>query len=253
MATATWDKSLTAQEGESATVAITTAASSLAVKPGFDGVQLYSGSAWRMALAPALLSVLYYSASAGTYTSYRTEATDTLTTTHVPLDAMAIADWVYLGFSAPALGVWINKGSNVNAESTVTLDVEYCSTANAIDASVAFTDVLGDGDTTSSGNATLAIDGFVTWTLPTAWVRSTLGTYSAPAANKCFWIRLSPAEKVLSTTVDLLQIVPLYKNTNYGWQEASTTYVLQFDSSRCGGLTLKGSTSQNLNVTWLRH
>lgn len=253
MATATWDKSLIVQEGESAAVGLTTTRSSLAIKPGFDGVQLYSSSAWRLALAPALLQVYFYSASAGTYTSYKAEATDRLTTTHVPLDAMGITDWLYLGFSAPALGVYINMGSNVNSENTVTLDVEYVDTANAQEATLGFTDVGGDGDTTSSGNATLAVDGFVTWDLPTDWVRSTLGTHADQIGHKCYWIRMSPAEKALSALVDLLQIIPLYKNTNYGWQEASTTYILEFDSNKCGGLTLMGSATQNLNVTWLRH
>jgi len=59
MATYTWDKPLTVEEGEQAS--LTTTASYLAFKPGFDGVIMYSGSAWRRALSPALIHVLYYS------------------------------------------------------------------------------------------------------------------------------------------------------------------------------------------------
>ena len=248
MSTTTWDKALIAQEGE--TASLTTTVSYLAFKPGFDGVQLYSGSAWRLALAPALLQVLYYSASAGTYTPYVTEATDRLTTTHVPLDGMATTDILYLGFSAPALGVYINMGSNVNAVDTE-LDVEYCSTANAVGATLAFTNVAGDSDGTDS-SGTLAQDGVYTWTLPTAWKRSTLGTQDVQIGHKCFWIRFSPVA-TLSATVDVLQIIPVYQNANYGYQEASTTYLFQVDRAKHSGFTLKGSTSQTLNVTWLRH
>jgi len=246
MATYTWDKPLTVEEGEQAS--LTTTASYLAFKPGFDGVIMYSGSAWRRALSPALIHVLYYSDSAGTYTPYKTEATDRLSTTHVPLDAMATGDYLYLGFSQPALGIQIDMGSNVNSND-VELDVEYCSTA--VPGTLAFTDVGGDGDGTDS-TGTLAQDGVYTWTLPTAWVRSTLGTSQAPLYTKCYWIRFCPTG-ALSATVDVNEIIPVYKNASYSYYEASTSYVTQLDTTRNGGFVLKGSTTQTLDVTWLRH
>lgn len=249
MATATWDKPLTVEEGEQAS--LTTAVSYLAFKPGFDGVIMYSGSAWRRALSPALLHVLFYSASAGTYSSYKKQATDRDSSTHVPLDAMATDDYLYLGFSSPALGVYIDIGSNANSV-TATLDVEYCSTAVTPSSSLAFTDVASDNDGTDSGGATLAVDGVYTWALPAAWVRSTLGVSGAPVYGKCWWIRFKPSS-ILSNPTDLNEIIPVYKNTNYAYYEASTSYIAQLDPTRGGGFVLKGSTTQTLDVTWIRH
>jgi len=248
MATYTWDKPLIAEEGE--TASLTTTASYLAFKPGFDGIIMYSGSAWRRALSPALLHVLYYDTTAGTYTPYRTEVTDRVSTTHLPLDAMPTDDYVYLGFSEPALGIQIDMGSNVNSND-VELDVEYCSTALTQGAAIAFTDVAGDSDGTDS-SGTLAQDGVYTWTLPTAWVRSTLGVPSVPLYGKCFWIRFKPTG-ALSATVDVNEIIPVYKNANYSYKEASTSYVDQLNLPKNSGFVLMGSTTQTLNVTWLRH
>ena len=245
-ATAIWDKPLLAEEGEQAS--LTTTESYLAFEPGFDGVIMYSGSAWRRALSPALLHVLYYDATDGSYTSYKTYATDRLTTTHVPLDAMATGDYLYLGFSQPALGIQVDVGSNVNSND-VDLDVEYCSTA--VPGTLAFTDVEGDSDGTDS-TGTLAVDGVYTWTLPTAWVRSTLGTSATPLYTKCWWIRFCPTGAV-SATVDVNEIIPVYKNASYAYYQASTSYVCQLDYTRNGGFLLKGSTTQTLDVTWLRH
>jgi len=247
-ATAIWDKPLLAEEGEQAS--LTTVASYLAFKPGFDGVIMYSSAAWRRALSPALLHVLYYDATDGSYTSYKTQATDRISTTHVPLDAMATGDYLYLGFSAPALGVQIDIGDNANSND-VELDVEYCSTAVAAGATLAFTNVEGDNDGTDS-SGTLAVDGVYVWTLPTAWVRSTLGTYATSLYSKCYWIRFCPTG-ALSATVDVNEIIPVYKNANYTYYEASTSYITQLDYTRNGGFVLLGSTSQTLDVTWLRH
>jgi len=248
MATYTWDKPLTAEEGE--TASLTDTASYLAFKPGFDGVIMYSGSAWRRALSPALLHVLYYDTSAGTYTSYKIEATDRVSTTHVPLDAMATGDYLYLGFTEPVLGIQIDMGSNVNSND-VELDMEYCTTAVAVGATLAFTNVSDDSDGTDS-SGTLAQDGVYTWTLPTDWVRSTLGTAAIRLYTKCYWIRFCPTG-ALSATVDVDEIIPVYKNANYSYKEASVSYVEQLDTTRNSGFVLKGSTTQTLDVTWLRH
>lgn len=248
MSTQTWDKPLSAEEGEQAS--LTTAASYLAFKKGFDGVIMYSASAWRRALSPALVNVLYYDTSAGTYTSYKTEATDRDSETHVKLDAMATGDYLYLGFVEPVLGIQIDMGSNVNANH-VDLDVEYSSTAVGLAATLAWTDVADDSDGTDS-TGTLAQDGVYTWTLPTDWVRTTLGTHNVPLYQKCYWIRFCPTG-ALSATVDVNEIIPVYKNVNYSYKEAATSYVDQLNFVKNSGFVLKGSTTQTLNVTWLKH
>jgi len=248
MASHVWDKPLTAVEGE--VVAITTTPSYLLFKPGFDGVQLYSASAFYTALSPALHHVVYYNGT--TYTSYTTEALDRVSTTHVPLDGMTTAHSLYLGFSDRVQGIYINIGTGVNAVNT-TLDVDYSSTAVAPGVSLAWTNVAGDSDGTDS-TGTLAVDGVYKWTLPTAsaWKRTYLGTDQIKLYTKCYWIRITP-DATLSATVDLVDIIPVYKNDLYGYHEAATTYVFQIDSTMNSGIVFDGSASQNVNVTWLRH
>lgn len=249
MAIATFEKPVIAEEGEQAS--LTTTASYLLFKPNFDAVTLYSASAWRLAFSPALLNCLYYDASAGTYTNYKTEATDRVSTTHVQLDAMPTTDYLYLGFSEPALGIYIKVDDTNKNTNTATLDVEYCSTAVAPGATIAFTDVAGDSDGTSA-SATLTQNGVYTWTLPTAWVRSSLGTAGVPLYGVCYWLRFCPSA-TLSATVDLVDIIPVYKNDNYAYKEASVTYVYSIAPSENSGFVLKGTTTQTLNVDWLKH
>jgi hypothetical protein len=250
MATYTWDKPLVAEEGDSVTLGSSTL-HYLAFKKGFDGVIMECDTAWRRALAPALLEVLYYDTSAGTYTSYWTEATDGGSTGHVPLDAMATGDYLYLGFAEPVRGAYIDIGSNVNANAA-SLDIEYSSTAVGLGATLAFTDVAGDSDGTVSTGKTMAQDGVITWTVPSAWVRTTLGTHAIPLYRKCYWIRFCPSA-ALSATVDVNQIIPVYKNTNYAYMMPATSYVEQLNTARNGGFIMSGTNTKIVYITWLKH
>jgi len=248
MATSVFSSPLKTLEGE--TASLTTTASYLLVKPTFQEVKLYSASQWRMALSPALLHCLYYDASAGTYTEYRTQATDRVSTTHIPLDAMATTDYLYMGFSEPALGVYFNiDGTNKN-DNVATLDVEYCSTA--VPGTLAFTDVAGDSDGTDAAGDTLKQDGVYTWTLPTAWVESTLGTKAAPLYSKCWWIRFKPSA-TLSATVDIVDLIPVYKNTDYAYMEPGIEYQFSLNTAKVGGFVLLGTTTQTLDISWIKH
>ena len=250
MASGVYGAPLKAVEGE--TVVLSTTAGYLAVKPDWHEVKMYCASQWRLAQSPSLLHCLFYDGATATYTEYKTQATDRVSTTHVPLDAMATNDYLYMGFSEPALGVYVDIGTNANANAA-TLDVEYASTAVAQGATLAFTDVAGDSDGTDSGGASLAVDGVYTWTLPTAWVRTTLGTHATPLYTKCWWIRFVPSA-ALSATVDLNEIIPVYKNANYGYMEAGMEYQWTFEPSRTGGFVLLASAgTPTLDVTWVKH
>jgi hypothetical protein len=252
MAQAVFGSPILEVEGE--TKALSTTAGYIAVKPGFHEMKLYCASQWRLALSPALLHCLYYNGS--TYTEYKTQATDRESTTHVPLDGMTTAHYLYLGFSEPALGVHITMGSNVNAADPTTLDVEYCSTAVALGATIAFTDVAGDSDGTNSGTVTLAQTGVYTWTLPTpdtTWKRSTLGTAAIPLYSNCYWIRFAPSA-TLSATVDLNEIIPVYRNANYSYQEPGVVEQFSFNTAKVGGLVVIAiAGTPTLDVTWIKH
>lgn len=108
--------------GES--VSLTTTAAHVLFRPNYHEVLVFCASDWRWGLAPKLSKVVYYSAAGGTYTDYTTEATDRVSTTHVPLDAMAAADYLYLRTENPVRGFYFNPVSNLNSEAA-DLDWEY--------------------------------------------------------------------------------------------------------------------------------
>jgi len=240
-------------EGEQ--ISLSTTADYLAIKPGFHEAKVYCPTEWRLALSPALLHCFYYTAAAGTYTEYKNLVTDRDSTTHLPLDGMLTTDYLYLGFSQPALGVYFDIGTNAQAV-TATLDVEYCSTAVAQGTSIVFTDVSGDSDGSASGGATLAVDGVYTWTLPTpdsTWKRSTLGTHQAPIGSKCYWIRFAPSA-TLSDPTDIAEIIPIYQNTNYMYMEAGVVHEFSINTAKVGGFVFKATAgTPNLDVGWIKH
>ncbi|MDD5219676.1 MAG: hypothetical protein PHV11_03820 [Candidatus Bipolaricaulis sp.] len=251
MATHIWDAGLSTMEGETAALTPTTTPSYLAVKPGYKEARIYASAACQMLLSPKILHVLYYSASAGTYTDYVGSVTDRSSSTHLPLDAMGATDYLYLGTTEPVRGFYFDvNGTNKNALAA-TLDVEYCSTAITESATIAFTDVASDSDGTTSGGATLAVDGAYTFTLPSVQ-RSFLGTWNNKLFNKCYWIRFNPST-TLSATIDVEEIIPI-SGLALGagaWKQASTEYVIALDYSKVGGFVFYAATgSPNVYVSW---
>jgi len=241
------------KEIEGETASLTTTASYLLKNPTFHEVKLYCASQWRMALSPALLHCVYYSASGGTYTEYKTQAIDRDSTTHVPLDAMATGDYLYLGISEQVLGFYFNLDvTNLNANAA-TLDMEYSSTA--VPGTLAFTDVAGtDSDGTNTGTETLSQDGVYTWgTSPgTSWVQTTLGTKAAPLYSKCWWIRFKPSA-TLSATIDIIDLIPVYENANYSYMEPGVEYQFSLNVAKVGGFVLLGTTTSTLDISWIKH
>jgi len=249
MAQAVFGSPLQSVEGE--TKSLSTTAGYIALKPGFHEVKLYCASAWRLALSPRLVHAVVYDGT--NYTEYVQNVIDRSSSTHLPLDGMTTSQKLYLGFSEPALGAYFDlHATNVNAVAA-TLDVEYCSTAVDLGASIAFTDVASDSDGTDSGGATLAQDGVYTWTLPTAWKRSSLGTSQAPLFSKCWWIRATPST-TLSATIDVEEIIPVYKNVNYAYMEAGIEYNFSLNLAEVGGFVVTAAAATpTLNVSWIRH
>ena len=121
MASFVTDSSIRKLYGE--TVSLTTTASHLLFRPNYHEVKMVCASDWRLGIAPRLASVKYYNAS--TYTSYLSQATDRVSTTHVPLDGMLATHKLYMGFTAPVRGFYLNVDTNVNAVDPSTLDMEY--------------------------------------------------------------------------------------------------------------------------------
>lgn len=245
-----WDAPIRQVEGTSKTLGAASAVSYLAIKPGYREAKALCDTAWRMAISPKLLHAIYYTAATTTYTDYVKQVTDG-TSAHMPLDGMLTTDYVYLGTTEPVAGFYIDVGTGVNAEAA-TLDVEYCSTAMAEGATIAFTDVAGDSDGTDSGGATLAQDGKYAFTVP-AVKRSRLGTYTAPLFSKCYWTRFKPSA-TLSATVDIAEIIPITSiaDASYGYMAANVEYNIQLDLANVGGLTMYGTENKVVYVTWIK-
>jgi len=253
MAQAVFGSPLQAVEGETKTLDATTVGY-VALKPGFHEVKLYCASAWRLALAPALRVVSFYDTSAGTYTNYASQATDRSSSTHVQLDSMANLDYLYLGSTDPTLGYYIDMGTNVNAIAS-TLATEYSTTAQVADGShiltpIAWTALTETDGTLTSTTTTLTVDGLITWTLPTDWVRSAL---PGVTAELLYWVRFTPSA-TLSTAVDVNEIIPVYQNISYAYMEAGTEYQFALNIAKLGALVvLSTSGTPTLNISWLKH
>ena len=254
MSNAVFGAPLLAEEGEQ--ISLTTSVQYKAVKPGWNEVKMYCDTQWRIAHCPRLQHVIYYDADGTTkYNEYTTYATDGSSSTHVPLDAMAATDYLYLGTNEPVSGFYFDIGSNTNDEAA-DLDWEYCSTAIAPGATIAFTDVGGSDTDGTKTTQTMDTDGAYTFgTVPAEGtiLRSTLGTYQVPLYGKCFWYRFKPSI-ALAAAVDINEIIPIYKNTNYGYREPGVEYTWTINLSKTGGFALLSvGSSATLDVTWLSH
>ena len=243
-------------EGEQ--ISLSTAEGYLLTKPSFHEVKLYCASAWRLALSPKLEICQVYTNASTSYADYISEALDRDDGTHVPLNAMTSSDWLYLGTNEVPRGFYILMNSNKNTVNT-TLDIEYSSTAivrgvaGTPDTALAFSNVASISDgTKASGTDTFGQSGVITFTLPAA-VKTTLGTLVAPTHGEHYWIRIAPLA-TLDDPVDVLSIIPVYKNTNYAYMEAGVEYQFSINIMKVGGLVFKAvSGTPNLDVTWIRH
>ena len=104
------------------TVSLTTTAQHLAYRPHYHEVMFYCATAWRMGIAPRLARVKFYDGT--TYTDYTAQATDGDSGTHVPLDGMTTSQYLYVGLTERARGLYFDIGSNPNSINTA-LDMEY--------------------------------------------------------------------------------------------------------------------------------
>jgi len=123
------------------------------------------------ALCPSLIVLKTTDAlvAVGNLTDYTVEVQDALTTTVATLDSLDTAannDFVYVGSYDKFSGVDVNhSGSKVNGTTSV-LTVKYWNGSVWGD--------ISDTDGTIAGGATFAVDGQVTWTVPSDWAADSL-------------------------------------------------------------------------------
>lgn len=143
-----------------------------------------------------------------TFTDYSYEAQDNSTSTSVTLsslDTLANGDALYVGSHVPFSGVAVDIDAANGTASVLT--VHY----RKNDGTWADTSA---SDGTDSGGATLAVDGNVTWTVPTDWTTARLQDLDADTrmqglAGELYWTRWTVSAAVdSSTTADSMVAIP---------------------------------------------
>lgn len=178
----------------------------------------------RVALNPYLVVLKTVDALATAPTDYSESAQDGDTSTDVDLSSLSTAansDFLYVGSHRPFRGVNCDiDAANANAS---VLTVKYWDGS-------AWTSISAT-DGTASGGATMAVDGNVTWTIPTAWTSASLlgtgdTTVSFPfAGNKLYWTRWEVSVALDSTTT-LNSMLALAPSTNYFELSANQNFEL---------------------------
>lgn len=121
-------------------------------------------------------------------------------------------DFIYVGSHTPFAGVHVDIG-NANGTSSV-LTVKYRKSDDT------WADI-SDTDGTASGGATLAVDGSVTWTIPTDWKADKLASVESIAASvnaplkhvEMYWTRWEVSVQ-LDAAVTVLRMMAIPRSTS---------------------------------------
>ena len=161
-------------------------------------------------------------------TDYSDNAQDNSTSTDVTLSSLGTAaqgDFLYVGAAIPFSGVAIDvDAANGNAS---VLTVKYRKSDNT------WADTSAT-DGTDSGGATFAVDGSVTWTLPTDWITAKLKETGdtnlnlGVATQELYWTRWE-VSAALDASSTLNSMIAINRDATYAeipagmfWQEAVT-------------------------------
>ena len=181
----------------------------------------FAGSAEvvQFALNPRL-TVLLTTDNFGTFTDDSIDAQDGLTTTDFELDGLTTVGRFYVGAAHRIRGFAVDMdASEVNSVTSV-LTMRYWNGSSWADTS--------DTDGTASGGATMAVDGNVTFTVPTDWVAATLfetgdaveNDWQTDRPNRAilgrfqYWLRGEVSATITNPT-SLNQLRALNESTSY--------------------------------------
>lgn len=134
-------------------------------------------------------------------------------TTDFAIDSFPIATnggYVYVGSPIPFRGAYVDIGTDANATGSV-ITVKYPRGETWTD--------ISDTDATISGGASMALDGTITWTVPTTWQKTSLVEIGDTTISeswstaKLYWTRWEWS--VALDTTDIVQLQCLNRSTNY--------------------------------------
>ena len=225
--------------GES--IAITAARIAYGIPPGVEEVMFNGSAIFRLQLAPAIVFCGKTDDAAVTFTDYTSEAKDRDTATSVVLSSLNTAandNYWYLAshykFGGATLDVDAANGT------TSAMTGYYWNGSTWADASIT--------DGTDSGGACLAVDGALTWTVPSAWEETTLNGITG-----LFVMRFQVSVALdSSTTVDEIALHSHIGTANDGFFAAATDYIQTVDQDKVGALNVITNTV-TLKVTYMRH
>ena len=220
---------VTRLEGESLSL---TTSRLYAVKPGFAReCTVYSPVEALFTMNAALKHAFKYDGT--TYTDVRDALGNDGTT--ATFNSFADTHLFYLITDQPINRFYVDV-TNANGTASV-LTVKYYNGA--------YTDATAT-DGTDSGGATLAVDGEVTWTLPTDETTATLTIGDTDFTGFIYQLSVSAT---LDSTVSIAEIGLGYRNTNGGYLEPGT---VTFNLEKIGGFTIwLASGLATANVTWV--
>lgn len=205
--------------GETITLATAVAFATVMGKPPWaNAVELEAPSATleaiTVAFTPKIEKVYIYDASLARDNRWQ-DVTKALTDRNTGTDsgallnAMQTGDRIYVGCRMQFRGLSVDVGG-ANGAGTAALVGEYPNAARA------WTDLsVTDG---TLATRTLAQDGLITWTVPTAgWLKGKLAHVTAlvvdgddaPETEPLFWMRLRPDAAITDTSVDIDELVAL--------------------------------------------
>lgn len=138
---------------------------------------------------PAIQKVWFYDASDALYTDLTANLTDrnTSTSSGTTMNAMTSSDFLYVGSHRRYAGWAVDVGSANALASTAT--VTYWNGS-------AWTNITATDGTQSGGDTTLAVDGNITWTVPTDWTARSVNSETADY----FWTRLAVSATLTNPT-----------------------------------------------------
>ena len=170
-------------------------------------------------------------------------------------DVAANGHYLYVGAARQFRGVYVNIGSNANAQNSV-LTVNYWNGA--------WTGVSGYTDGTISTSKTMAVDGTVVWSAPANWMRTTLlkigdttlkGADLSWTSEELYWTRWEVGTQ-LDNDCDIAEILCLNEvSANYeelANGQARDYYIKTHESGGFGSLemlTAAGTASLICNVS----
>lgn len=167
-------------------------------------------------------------------TDYSDNAQDATAATVVTLSGLltaALGGYLYVGAHVPFRGVSVTMTANVNGTASVLSGYYWNGTAWA-DASVT--------DGTDNAGATFGQTGNITWTVPTAWAKTSLLGIDSPTPGSdvayynrpLYWMRFQ-VSAALDTTTTASQIVSLNRSTSYA--ELPETLAQEFEVTKAVG------------------